>query len=76
MSSEETLRDKFAMSMPQEGIPVINDPDELVAISEKLGIDCNPSDSIDMIQWSMDYQAAIRYKYADAMIAARYQEER
>jgi hypothetical protein len=67
MSNETTLRDKLAMSMPFEAIPVLNNEETIKIVSEKLKIKWS-EDPFVQIEWAMQYQAAIRYMYADAML--------
>lgn len=64
-----TLRDKFAMSMPYDAIPVIKDTDILRLVSKAYGIEPEDyEDPLEMIQWSIKYQTIIRYMYADEMM--------
>lgn len=67
---EKTLRDELAMSLPFDAIPTIN-PIDLKEIGESLGLSFDEEDYLSMIQFSADYQAIIRYQYADAMIKER-----
>lgn len=70
LESDKKLRDEFAMSMTNDSLPIIKDEDTLKLISEKYGLEWS-DDPIKQIEWSLKYQAAMRYKYADAMLAAR-----
>ena len=70
-NSEKTLRDELAMSMPVELLPTINDLKTIEEISAKLGIEWDNDDTMAQIEWSLKYQAAIRYMYADAMLVTR-----
>lgn len=64
-----TLRDKFAMSMPYDAIPVIKDTDTLRLVSKAYGIEPEDyEDTLQMIEWSIKYQTIIRYMYADEMM--------
>lgn len=70
MENELTLRDKLAMSMEADTIPEIQDQDTLNLIAEKFGLEWS-DDPLKQIEFSLAYQAIIRYKYADAMLKAR-----
>lgn len=70
MKDEKTLRDELAMSMPFESIPTLNNMETVQKVSKQLGLEWS-DDSVDQIRWSIEFQAAIRYMYADAMLKHR-----
>jgi len=75
MTKEKTLRDEIAMSMPHEAVPVLNDIKTINLISKKYNLTWNDN-PIDQIKWSMEYQAIIRYMYADEMLRKRNESKK
>ena len=73
MKNEKTLRDEIAMSMTNETLPPLQSNDAMVKVAKKYNIDFDFEDEISLINFALKYQAAIRYEYADAMLAARKQ---
>jgi len=71
MEKEIDLRDKIAMEMSTDMIPVLKDLKAVKFIARKLNINVDVYDDASMMNFSLNYQAAIRYMYADAMLAAR-----
>ena len=71
MDHIKTLRDELALSFPSTLIPIIKTEEAVLLISEKLAIKVDVTDDMSMIDFVIQYQAIIRYKYADAMLAAR-----
>jgi hypothetical protein len=71
MDNIKTLRDELAVSLPGDLIPQIKDERGILLISEKLDIKVDLTDDMSMIDFIIQYQAIMRYKYADAMLAAR-----
>ena len=70
MDKEKTLRDEIAMSITSDTLPTINDEATMALLNEKYGLEWS-DDPLVQIEWAMKYQAILRYKYADAMLAAR-----
>jgi hypothetical protein len=70
MKTRKTLRDELAMSMTTDLIPEIIDEKTDLMFSEKYGLEWS-DDPITQIEWAINYQAIIRYMYADAMLKAR-----
>ena len=64
-------RDELAMSMPVEHLPQLKDTETFAKVCEKLGIECDPADPESYIKASLEYDARVRYMYADAMLKAR-----
>jgi len=72
MENELTLRDKLAMSMGEDTLPKINDITTMEIISKELGIiEWDETDVVVQMKWAFQYQAKVRYLYADAMLKAR-----
>ena len=71
MKSEKTLRDELAMSMTNETLPTLESEDAMVKVAKKYNIEFDLEDEISLINFALKYRAAIRYEYADAMLAAR-----
>jgi len=71
MKNEKTLRDEIAMSMTNETLPTLESKDVMVKVAKKYNIEFDFEDEITLISFALKYQAAIRYEYADAMLAAR-----
>lgn len=71
MSEDITLRDKLAMSMDTESIPIIKNEETLKYIGEKFGLEWSSQDTVEQIKFALEYQAIIRYMYADAMLKLR-----
>lgn len=69
-NSEVTLRDTLAMSMPFEAIPKMG-RSEAKLIASKYGLEYDEHDPISQIKFTLEYQAIIRYEYADAMMNTR-----
>ena len=69
----KTLRDELAMSMPHASIPTINDQDTMVKVAKLYNINFDFEDVLSMLDFAVQYEAAIRYKFADAMIKRRGQ---
>lgn len=74
---EKNLRDELAMSLPFDAIPTVSDQESANDLSDALGIHrLNiKGPLIDQVEWTLKMQAAFRYAYADAMIAARSKKE-
>ncbi len=70
MSKDKTLRDEIAMSMTSDTLPTINDEATMALVNEKYKLEWS-EDPLVQIEWSIKYQAIVRYMYADAMLAAR-----
>ena len=70
MENELTLRDKLAISMEADTLPEVKDQDTLNLVAEKLGIEWS-DDPLKQIEFAFNYQAILRYQYADAMLKAR-----
>ena len=64
-------RDELAMSMPVEHLPQLKDTSTFAKVCEKLGIECDPADPESFIKASLEYDARVRYMYADAMLRVR-----
>ena len=64
-------RDELAMSMPVDHLPQLKDTSTFAKVCEKLGIECDPADPESFIKASLEYDALVRYMYADAMLKAR-----
>lgn len=64
-------RDELAMTMPVEHLPQLKDAATFAKVCEKLGIECDPADPESFINASLQYDARVRYMYADAMLKAR-----
>ena len=64
-------RDELAMSMPVEHLPQLKDAETFANVCDKLGIECDPADPESFIKASLEYDASVRYMYADAMLKAR-----
>jgi len=71
MKTTNELRDELAMKMPKEALPTLNAQETMEKVAKEFDIDVDFNDEISLIEFSLKYQAAIRYKYADAMIEAR-----
>lgn len=71
MDNIKTLRDELALSLPASLIPVMKDQSAISFISEKFNIKVDTADHMSMLDFIIQYQAIMRYKYADAMLAAR-----
>ena len=73
---EKTLRDELAMSLPFDAIPTATNQNGANDLSDALGIyRVNLSGPmIAKVEWTIKMQAAFRYAYADAMLAARSKE--
>lgn len=69
MKDTKTLRDEFAISMPFEALPTINNENAMVDIAKHYDIDLDLNDDMSIIAFSIKYHTIIRYQYADAMIA-------
>lgn len=74
---EKNLRDELAMSLPFDAIPTVSDQQDVNDLSDALGIGrLNiKGPVISQVEWTLKMQAAFRYAYADAMIAARSKKE-
>lgn len=74
---EKNLRDELAMSLPFDAIPTVSNQAGANALSDALGIGrLNiKGPVISQVEWTLKMQAAFRYAYADAMIAARSKKE-
>lgn len=68
---EKNLRDELAMSMPFESIPNLNNENAINLFAEQTGIEWDENDIFKQIEFSIRYQAHIRYMYADAMMKHR-----
>jgi hypothetical protein len=64
-------RDELAMTMPVDHLPQIKDTATFDKVCKKLGIECDPADPESFIRASLEYDAQVRYMYADAMLKAR-----
>ena len=71
MEDKLTVRDQLAMSMPVEGMPKIENDAAGELIAERYGLEWDSTDTMKMYIFSMKYHAAVRYEYADAMLAYR-----
>ena len=70
MENDLTLRDKLAMSMDVETLPEIKNKETIEYVAEKFGLEWS-DDPLKQIEFSFNYQAIMRYQYADAMLKAR-----
>lgn len=68
---EKTLRDELAMSLEASAIPELKNNTAIKLIAEHYGLDYDLNDPIKMIDFTLKYQAIIRYQYADAMLLYR-----
>ena len=69
---EKTLRDEIAINMDSTTIPKVESMDVLKEIANKFGLgDVNEDDAMAMIDVTLNYQAFIRYRYADIVLAHR-----
>lgn len=70
---DKTLRDEIAMSMAADHIPTVSGQAGMEELSKALGI--KPIDDLSNVgkalDWTLRMQAAVRYAYADAMMAQR-----
>ena len=73
MNAVKTFRDELAVSLPDRLMPEIKTEEALLQVAEKLNIIIDADNPLTLIDFSIKYQAIIRYKYADAMLAARAQ---
>ena len=64
-------RDELSMTMPVDHLPQLKDSATFAKVCEKLGIECDPADPESFIKASLEYDAMVRYMYADAMLKAR-----
>ena len=64
-------RDELAMTMPMDSWPKLKTEKMLVDAMAELGIDTNNNDTLGHIKASLEYDASVRYMYADAMLKAR-----
>ena len=64
-------RDELAMTMPVDHLPQLKDTTTFAKVCDKLGIECDPADPESFIKASLEYDARVRYMYADAMLKAR-----
>lgn len=71
MNAVKTFRDELAVSLPDNLMPEIKTEEALIQVAEKLNIKIDFDNPLALIDFSINYQAIIRYKYADAMLAAR-----
>jgi len=67
---ELTLRDKIAMSMDRDTLPEITNERAINYIAEKLGLEWS-DDPLKQIEFAFQYEAIMRYQYADAMLKVR-----
>ncbi len=72
MNAIKTFRDELAISLPHELIPKIKSEKTLFQLAEKLNIKIDPDEPMTLVDFIIQYQAVMRYKYADAMLAARH----
>lgn len=70
MNSIKTFRDELAISLPHNLIPEIKTPEALMQVAKKFNIKIDADDPLSLIEFAINYQAIMRYKYADAMLAA------
>lgn len=68
---EKNLRDELAMSMPMDSIPVMPSLREASLFLRLEHVVDEESDMDEKIPLVLEYQAKIRYMYADAMLKAR-----
>ena len=64
-------RDELAMTMPIDHLPQLKDTSTFEKVCKKLGIEFDPADPESFIKASLEYDARVRYMYADAMLKAR-----
>ena len=70
MENKLTLRDKFALSMPKEALPKLDDQQIINYIADKLGLQWS-DEPMAQIGFAFKYEAIMRYQYADALIEVR-----
>ena len=70
-NKEKTLRDELAMSLDISSIPKFTMEINMKLIADAYGLEFDANDPVKMIEFSLKYQAIIRYEYADAMLAVR-----
>ena len=70
MENKLTLRDKFALSMPKEALPKLDNQETINYIADKLGLQWS-DDPMAQIDFAFKYQAIMRYQYADSLIEIR-----
>lgn len=70
MENDLTLRDKLAMSMDVKTLPEIKSQETIEYLEEKFGLEWS-NDPVKQIEFAFDYEAIMRYQYADAMLKAR-----
>jgi|TARA_R110002020_G_scaffold412948_1_gene622512 hypothetical protein len=68
---EKTLRDEIAMTVPLQAIPGPPSEEAMVKLCKSMGIDFDPKDVTKAIEASLQYQVAMRYKFADMMLEER-----
>ena len=68
---KKTLRDEIAMSMNNESIPTIKDQETMIKVAKLYNINFDFEDELSMLDFAVQYESTIRYKYADAMIKRR-----
>ena len=71
MENNKTLRDELAMSLDNTFIPKFSSEINTKIVADAYGLEIDANDPVKMIDFALKYQAIIRYKYADAMLAAR-----
>lgn len=64
-------RDELAITMPVDHLPQLKDTATFAKVCDKLGIECDHADPESFIKASLEYDARVRYMYADAMLKAR-----
>lgn len=64
-------RDELAMTMPVDHLPQLKNTATFEKECKKFGIECDPSDPGSFIKAYLEYDARVRYMYADAMLKAR-----
>ena len=68
---EKTLRDEIAMSLPGQLIPMPPSEEAIKDACEAMGLDFDPKVPEKAINASLEYQAIMRYRYADMMLKQR-----
>jgi hypothetical protein len=70
MALDKNFRDELAMSLSDKFVPTLETDEAIKLMVEHLGIN-EPKGHIEYVNFAFEYQAAMRYKYADAMLEAR-----
>jgi hypothetical protein len=70
-NDELTLRDQLALSLSYDSIPTLNNDEARDQIAKRFGLEWSDDDAVVQIEFAIQYEAIIRYMYADAMMNVR-----